>query len=119
MNETESPLPGLLAQWRELTEREGEAIRAAQWPEVTRQQRLKEALQPAISRVDPEVRSLPRFRTAVTELMALERRNAEFLGERLGHLRRLRDESEQASRNLRRMRQSYAPASASNWHSYS
>lgn len=119
MSEQDHALPGLLAQWLELTKQEGDAIRAGQWTEVARHQQDKQALQPAISQVDPNVRSASRFRAAVSELMALERANSELLGERICHTRRMRDEAEQSSRNLRRVRQSYATAAPSNWQSYS
>lgn len=119
MSEQDHALPGLLAQWLELTKQEGDAIRADKWSEVARHQQGKKDLQPAISQVDPNIRSAPRFRAAVSELMVLERANSELLGERIGHARRMRDEVEQSSRNLRRVRQSYATAAPSNWHSYS
>lgn len=119
MNDHDHQLPGLLAQWRELTVREGEAIQAGQWAEVARHQRFKAELQPAISRADQAARSAPHLRAAVTELKALEQRNANWLGERISHAKRVRDEAEQSSRNLRRVRQSYASVTTSNWHSYS
>ncbi len=119
MSAHDQQLPGLLAQWRELTERESEAIRMGQWAEVHRHQREKQDLQLAISQSSPAARSAPQLRSAVSELMTLERQNAELLGERLSQARRRRDESEQSCRNLRRMRQSYGSVAQSNWHSYS
>jgi hypothetical protein len=119
MSEQDQQLPGLLARWRELTEQEATAIRSGLWSEVDRHQRDKRALQLTISQSSPAARSAPQLRAAVSELMALERENAELLGERIGQARRLRAESEQSCRNLRRVRQSYGAVAQTHWQSYS
>lgn len=119
-------LAALYQQWRRLTESEGQAIRAAIWPQVDQCQAAKLALQPRISEVssvlDPAVHE-QRFRPVVEELMQLERRNRELLQAQRQIAQMQKDELDHAGRNLRQLHRSYVPADAphrgAHWQSWS
>ena len=122
-------LDALYAEWRTLTEAEGEAIRAGAWPQVEQRQAAKHQLQrriiDATQRLDTESTPTERaaherhFRAVVDELIQLEQRNHELVArtrdEAAGHQRSL----DQCSRNLRRVQRGYAPVAGAFWESYS
>ncbi len=121
----------LLTEWRQLTEREGEAISRDDWACVTRQQELKAELRQRLTPAFAAVRSSrPRsaagpgdedclFDSIISELVALETRNRDRL--------RARREVRQADlerlnatvANLRELRRAYGSGPSSLWQSYS
>ena len=126
-----SQLLELYAEWRRLTDLEGEAIRAADWPAVEEQQNLKHALQPRITRASiwfreaalagglPETQFETEFRPVVGELVDLELRNREELCRRREALQADRQSMGQSANRLRGIRRSYTLQPASSWQSWS
>ena len=121
----------LYEEWRLQTECEGEAIRAKDWTKVSACQQAKHELEPLIldwtgaarreqhqrghepTALEQELRGL------LQELMQAEQRNQKWLAQHQAALQTRRVELQQTARNLRRVRQSYAPRGHSVWHSYS
>jgi hypothetical protein len=121
----------LLAGWRELTEREGEAIARADWPAVTRQQDLKAelrlrltpafaALQSAIPETaDAAGKQDGALDLVVSELVALETRNRDLLRSRRTARKAELDRVNATVANLRQLRRAYDQGPSSLWQSYS
>ena len=120
----------LYQEWRAWTEAEGEAIRAAAWPQVAKCQGAKKDLQRRILTTteqaqveaqvsDGERRGIdPQVRRIVDELILLELRNSELVDEQRHRAEeRLRD-LDQRERNLRQLQRAYAPSRAGLWQSY-
>ena len=117
--------------WLASSEREGEAIRAGDWPAVAQYQEVKRQLQPKIirhtetaqqewTRAGRDWADVQRdVRAVVGLLMDLETRNGELLaGRRRGAETKMAG-LEGAHRTLQRVHRSYAPEQPEAWHSYS
>jgi hypothetical protein len=128
---TTTDLMGILAEWRRLTEREGQAILSDDWKAVAEQQQRKLQLREDISRARELAGSAPatnetvgggdkvKLNAIVSELVALETRNRDALNikcqGRQAELARVNE----TVRNLRGVRQTYGGAHSHRWHSYS
>lgn len=115
-------LSALYAQWRSLTEEEGDAIESGAWPQVEHYQSAKSRLQPRIVEVSQRLEAAVmehQFRAVVEELMALERRNAARLRETRRSAEQEKLELDKTSRNLRQIHRSYVPPARAHWQSYS
>lgn len=113
-------LPGLYAEWRELTGAESVAIRSERWAVVTELQRRKTDLQDRLSRRQPaDPPAGPELAPLIRELMVLEAENARLMDAKLEAGRQQRDELDRSGSNLRRLRGSYGQARATTWQSYS
>lgn len=124
-------LLNLYQTWRELTEREGEAIRVAAWAQVSRVQEDKAKLQAQIidatERFQTEMLELHGYqgaedsglRSLLAELIQLEQRNGEWLATQRCQAEKERQELASTSRNLRQVHRAYATSSVSGWESYS
>jgi hypothetical protein len=119
-----------LDQWLQLTQRESQAIQQADWAELTKLQAAKAALQPPLRATLADWNNANRiegrpdesemfFRAAVDNLLALETRNIELLTARRQNALERKCLIEQAGRNLRLVRQSYARKPAMAWQVYS
>jgi hypothetical protein len=120
-----------LAEWRRLTELEGEAILGDDWHGLAEQQARKAHLQAEIQSALNLVRAAPSAQVqasreverqidfAAGELMALEKRNGDLLAEkRIRH----RAESERLARtlhDLQGVKRAYGSSRGSHWQSYS
>ena len=120
-----------LAEWRRLTELEGEAIVGDNWHRVAEQQSRKAQLQAEIGRALALVRATPspqahvletverKFSSTASELMALERHNADLLASKR---QRRQAESERLAltlRDLQGVRRVYGSSRGPHWQSYS
>lgn len=125
-----SQLWDLYQEWKRLTESEGTAILGSDWQEVSRCQKAKQLLQPAIIRVTENAqRALigspgastfeGKVRQHVNELIQLESRNSATLQERLDTAREERQELDRTSRQLRQVHQSYGGRGGAGWNQYS
>jgi len=119
-----------LAEWRRLTDLEGEAIINDDWREVAEQQSRKAQLQTEIQRALALFRAPStqghaaremecKFSSAAGELMALERRNADLIA-----AKRKRRQAESARlaltlRDLHGVRRAYGSCQHPHWQSYS
>ena len=115
-------LSALYAQWRRLTEDEGNAIKSSSWAQVEHYQAAKAKLQPRIVEVSERVEIVlheRQFRPVVEELMEMERRNSTRLRETRRSAERQKQELDKTSRNLRQIHKSYVPPSRAHWQSYS
>ena len=115
-------LSALYAQWRSLTEEEGEAIESGAWTQVEHYQSAKSCLQPRIvevsQRIEVAVHEL-QFRPVVEELMILERSNAARLRDTRRSAEQEKQDLDKSSRNLRQLHKSYVPPARAHWQSYS
>lgn len=112
-------LPGLLHQWREQTRRETDALRRQDWTAVWACQHAKGQLRALIDQETSAGGDLPpSLRPVVQEVIAAERQNIEWLGQQMKELQQQRLELEDSSRNLKRMRATYAHPQKHCWHSY-
>jgi len=115
-----------------LTEREGAAILASNWPEVRRCQEAKQQLQPAIIRSTTASATsstgVPRqqenelqkqIRAIVNELIRLESENNSVLQKRMASLEDARGELDQTAGRLRRVHRSYGRSPNPAWNQYS
>jgi hypothetical protein len=120
----------LYQNWKNLTEREGEAILDCDWPAVRECQSAKQGLQNEIIRATDLARAsvgtpaqerefFSAIRGRVNELIQLESKNNSILDERLAAARQQKVELSKTSRRLRQVHQSYAPAREPVWNSYS
>ena len=127
----------LLQEWRRQTLAEGAAIRAQNWPAVRECQRAKQELQTLLNGVTSQHLTFHQKTTEpaqqaalkcqmlrcdpklVTELVALESANRGLLDEQKRTLKAEQEELAGNSRNLRRVRKSYAGPGQSHWQSYS
>jgi hypothetical protein len=124
-------LMDLLAEWRRITELEGQSIRRDDWNQVAQQQRRKAQLQDPITRAlnqvragSPDSQARPEpgespFQSVAAELMAMESRNRELLRDKRRRKRAELDQMNLAARNLHGVRRAYGAPSASLWQSYS
>ena len=120
-----------LAEWRRLTELEGEAILSNDWHGVADQQSRKAQLQPEIQRAVEFFWAIPSAQahafqeverqssSAAAELIALERLNADLIAEK----RKLHQaESQRLAlilRDLEGVRRAYGSSNRPHWQSYS
>ncbi len=121
----------LYQEWRRLTEAEGEAIRQASWTQVDYYQTAKRKLQPQIVTVTEQFQDeLPPagperaegeqfFRKQLGELIQLEVQNGSSISSHRAQLEAERAKTDQSRRNLRQLREYYAPNRCANWQSYS
>lgn len=126
-----SQLRHLYEQWLVLTEQEGRAIRAADWPRVQTCQSQKHRLQADIQKAADELdhdtpvpgenraRIESEFRPIVEELIARERENDRELAAQRRTAQAHSTELHQATRQLRQIHHAYAPVSPPLWQSYS
>ena len=122
---------GTYEAWREWSEAEGDAIRQLDLPLVAHCQQAKQMLQARIinltqeaqaewTRVGRDVAEAQReIRAVIQELILIETRNGEDLAEQRHNARAQCATLDQSTRNLRRVRESYAPVAAPAWNSYS
>jgi hypothetical protein len=120
-----------LAEWRQMTDFESEAILSDNWQEVAEQQSRKAQLQIELGRLLALACTTPfsqahtsramegKFDSAVSELMVLERRNGDLLATK----RRCREaELERLAmtlRDLQGVRRAYGSVRGPHWQSYS
>lgn len=111
----------LLAEWRSLTEREGEAILKEDWKSVSEQQQRKEQLQEIIERAAKAngASGNARVNALVAEVMALETRNRDVLATKQQNRRDEIQRVTETTRNLRSVRRTYGEVPAQRWQSYS
>jgi hypothetical protein len=121
-----SPWPPLYDFWRTLTERERDAIQAADWPRLAEVQAKKQQLQDDIRQAEAAAGSRPgapdpelRPPGMGDQLLALERENAQALAEKRRELRQQLDALDQTSRNLHQVHRAYAQGREPAWQSYS
>ncbi len=122
----EERLFGLYAEWRRLSEVEGQAITAGQWREMERQQNLKEQLKTQIFQATVCVTETQApadyersFRPVVDELILLETRNHELLWTRRQKVQRELEDLSCTRRQLRGIHRAYQSPHGGGWHSYS
>jgi hypothetical protein len=121
----------LLAEWRRLTEREGEAIQNGDWADVAKCQDGKGNLCLDITRAMEEMRTGAvgleqavaeaecRFAAIAGELVELESANRDLICAQRERHRSEWERLNHASRNLHGVRRAYGAASPQLWHSYS
>lgn len=121
----------LYAEWRRLTEVEGEAIGSGEWQRVERQQSLKQQLKEEIVQATERLRAEwteverehqayeRRFRPIVDELIVLETRNHRLLSTRRTEARAQLNHLDRTSSNLRGLHRVYGTTAAWRWQSYS
>lgn len=115
-------LAQLYAQWRVLTEQEGQAIGRSAWLEVNQCQASKARLQPRIDEISKKLDPVAlesAFRPVVDDLIQLERRNSDLLRQRRTLAQGEMDECNRSCRSLRQIQRSYLPRARQNWQSYS
>jgi len=115
------------AQWRRLAEAEGQAIRAGDWPLVADCQRALRQLQgPLSSQLQQSRREWAalgsdgvnreeHFRSLLSQLVELEKRNLGWLASRRHWLSQQVEQLGRSSRNLRLIHRSYSPAVPAGW----
>jgi hypothetical protein len=112
-------MAGLLEQWLQLTRAEAGAIQYATWPDLRNIQAAKASLQKLLTdakerwnRENPGRASAPPdehpLYTVVCRLLSMETRNAEALAAKLRQANARKESLDEAARNLRNVRQSYA-----------
>jgi len=116
----------LYKEWKRLTEREGYAILESNWAEVRACQQTKQQLQPAIIRASDQLKNInqtaeieDRIRQCINELILLESRNSEALGQRLEAAEKERDGLNSTSHRLKRLQRSYTSSRSPAWDQYS
>ena len=117
----------LYQEWKQLTEKEGDAITASDWVQVRSCQKAKQQLQPRIIHATDGVKNAPglrsefeaQIRECVNELIQLETRNSEALGKRLEAAEKERSGLDQTSQRLKRVQKSYSGTRESAWDQYS
>ncbi len=118
--------------WRSLTETEGLAIAAGEWPRVLATQTAKEALRPKIVEAEAKLEAAMAWNRAlgtsarqrlgpVTQRLAeLERINLRSLEAARSHTRDEQDQMQGTATRLRQVKGAYAGAGASaSWQFYS
>ena len=107
-------LKTLLAQWLELTQAEGGAIRSASWTRVSEIQSQKAALQKSFDHArekwaveNPAGALLNAFQTEISRLLSLEERNKTLLAAQMRRARAEQESLHEARRNLAKIRRSY------------
>jgi hypothetical protein len=127
----EGPLEEACNQWQELASAENHAIRENDWPRLDACQRAIESLQTRFSdcleqarsrwaRLGPEGTILQsRFRARVGQLIEMERENSALLQHTRSAASAMLKESQQITRRLHRVRQSYNPPQGPGWSSFS
>jgi hypothetical protein len=120
-----------LAEWRRLTDLEGEAILGDNWRGVAEQQARKAQLQGEIQRALALVRAISsaqardsreverQFDSTVGELMALERRNAKLLVAKRNRPQPEAARLAQTLHDLQGVRRAYGTSRGPHWQSYS
>jgi hypothetical protein len=118
-------------EWRHWTELEGQAAISADWMRLRECQAAKQDLQPRLSAANDQARrqwtqsggNRPEAEQAIrqmfAELIALETRNRERLGEHRSQAEAKRTELEQSRCNLRRLHRSYGGRREPAWSSFS
>src|ERR1043165_8712674 len=114
----ETELSEVCREWRRLAEVEGEAICRRDWQLVFDCQNALRQLQPKLMQCS-EGNEKSSFRIAVSRLIELERQNVELLGTLRQSAAQQKQHLEQTQQNLRRIQNSYAPARAAAWSSFS
>jgi hypothetical protein len=124
----------LYAEWRRLTDLEGAAIGADEWPNVARQQQLKLELRDQIVQTTEQwhveraatetetaanVRFEQEFRPIVADLIQRETRNHEMICERKQRVQSDLAALRQSSTRLRGIQRAYSADTGSRWQSYS
>jgi hypothetical protein len=111
----------LLEEWRQWTLAEASALRTRDWDQVAAAQQAKQRLRPvppqAPEKAQPD--DAARVRCLVDELVALETANRDWLATQTAGLQTRLSELQGTTRNLARLRSSYAGAHRSHWQSYS
>ena len=119
-----------LDRWLHLTQLESKAIERADWSELSDIQTAKAALQRPLrtsleewnarsSSAESNGASEPFFRKMVDHLLTLENKNADLLAARKQAALERKHLAEQAARNLRLVRDSYAGITSNGWQAYS
>lgn len=118
-------LAGILAQWRQLTHAEGNAIESSAWQELhkiqTRKAQLRQRLADAVKKcADEQSLSAFPFQRELGRIISLLTRNGERLAGQLSRARARQESLEHSRRNLQRIHRSYLPSQTrAAWHSYS
>jgi GTP1/Obg family GTP-binding protein len=117
-----------LDRWRQLTRLEGQAIHRNEWAEVRKIQAIKSNFQRPLQTLLDQWKNSeagrmeniePFYLKTVEELLALENQNLESISARKQAAAERKKLSEQAARNLRMIRDSYAGKLDNGWQVYS
>ena len=130
MTGTVEQLWAVYREWKNLTEREGLAIRRGDWPRVHDTQEEKRALQSEIIRLTEEIHAHfsaaanhdgfdTRLRTIVNELILMETQNNLTLQSLMDAANEQKRELETTSSRLRQVHQSYVPSRNPVWENFS
>lgn len=127
LTEPNAELLELYREWKRLTEDEGAAIAASNWPAVGACQKAKQDLQPRIIRATDAAKHAPgggtdfepTIRECVNELIQLEMRNSQELGKRLATAEQEKNGLERTSHRLKQVQKSYSGKRGSVWDQYS
>jgi hypothetical protein len=124
--EDRQSIAAILKQWLEMTHAESQAIQASDWPALRRVQADKAKLQPPLAQAleqwranNPDEAAANPFRAEVTQLLALETQNGNFLASRKHRAHQKKRLLEQALFNLRRVRSTYVKPGRQVLNSYS
>jgi hypothetical protein len=126
-------LISLYAEWRRLTDLEGTAIGNDEWPDVARQQQLKQELRDQVVQTTEQwhrdwtdaetetanVRFEREFRPIVADLIQRESRNHELICQRRHRVQSELSSLNQSSARLRGLHRAYASGTGNRWQSYS
>ncbi len=119
-------IAAILKQWLEMTKAESQAIRSCDWPALRAVQAAKAELRLPLGQAveqwraeSPAEAATNPFREEVTQLLALETQNGNFLAARQYRANQKKRLLEQALFNLRRVRSSYAQPARLGLNSYS
>jgi hypothetical protein len=116
----------LYAEWKNLTEREGAAIRQSDWPLVHKTQQQKRELQAEIIHLTEEIKADGssriddqkfdrQLRTIVNELILLETQNNATLQATIATTEQQKRELESTSKRLRQIHTRYVPNRPPTW----
>jgi hypothetical protein len=121
----------MLAEWRTLTEREGDGISRGDWASVARTQELKAELRERLTPLFADIRTrdsqIPAdgsreecmFDLLISELIGLETRNRDRLRARREDRKAERDRLNATVAGLRDLRRAYGGRATSHWQSFS
>jgi hypothetical protein len=119
-------IAAILKQWLEMTHAESQAIQSGEWAALRNIQADKAKLRLPLSHAveqwraeNPAEAAANPFRAEVTQLLALETQNGNFLAARKHRAHQKKQLLEQALFNLRRVRSSYTKPARQVLNSYS
>ncbi len=117
--------------WATLTEAEGQAIRSAAWPQVSRLQDEKHSLQGQIVNASERLQAEmdctsaqwktveQTIRSVIERLIVMETRNGEILVAKRLEAEEERRDLDRTDQNLRKVHRAYGSSRNATWNSYS